>query len=192
MASNHTKASAITERIAAEYFWEQGYKTKYSGMSKKVFLEMTEGGDLSLSNVLENFITHINPKKKRSNETGMDFTDKSDAKYMSTRIKVTRSKHTKKDGTVSHYQSRMLNCCLSGKSLRTKVGTLRIAITVYNPEDETCSRVLLVRIPYPQWSDLTDKGGNLNFEFNLDGTMKDNHFKKYGSYVCDDATKFCK
>ena len=39
MASNHTKASAITERIAAEYFWEHGYKNKYSGMSKKVFLQ---------------------------------------------------------------------------------------------------------------------------------------------------------
>jgi hypothetical protein len=192
MASNHTLASATTERIAAEFFWDNGYKNKYKGMSKNVFLQMTEDGDLSVSNVLENFIILVNPKKKRSNEAGMDFTDKSDAKYMSTRIKIVKTKHTKKDGVVSHYQTRMLNCCLSGKSLRNKIGTLRIAITVYNPEDEESSRILLLRIPYPNWTELTDKGGNLNFEFHLDGTMKESYTKRYHSYICDDVLSFCK
>lgn len=192
MASNHTQSSAITERIAAEFFWESGYKTKYRSMTKKTFLDMTGDGDLSLSNVLENFIIHINPKKKRTNDTGMDFTDKSDAKYMSTRIKVVKSKYKKKDGTVSVYITRMLNCCLSGKSLRNKIGTLRIAITVYNPEDPTISKILLIRIPYPTWTKLTDAGGNLNFEFNMDGTLKDSYQKKFNAYICKNVTSFCK
>jgi hypothetical protein len=192
MASNHTKASAITERIAADFFWENGYKNKYKSMPKKVFLDMTEDGDLSLSNVLENFIILINPKKKRTNDAGMDFTDKSDAKYMSTRIKVVTTKHKKKDGTVSVYKSKMLNCRLSGQSLRKKTGTLRIAITVYNPEDTSISKVLLIRIPYPQWNNCTHKDGGLNFEFNMNGTLKDSYAKKFDKYICDDVNEFCK
>jgi hypothetical protein len=125
----------------------------------------------------------------------MDFTDKSDAKYMSTRIKLVKSKYKKKDGTVSKYVSKMLNCHLSGESLRNKVGTLRIAITVYNPElsetDKT-GKILLIRIPFPIWKDLSDKGGNLNFEFNLDGTFKDSYHKKYKKYICEDVIQFCK
>lgn len=192
MASNHTAAAATTERIAAEFFWDNGYNLKYKGMTKKVFLQMTEDGDLSLSNVLENFIILKNPKKKRTNKAGMDFTDKSDAKYMSTRIKVVKSSHKKKDGSVSEYKSRMLNCRLSGDSLRKKTGTLRIAITVYNPEDASNAKVVLFRIPYPQWKSLTQKDGGINFDFNLDGTMRDSYLKKFHKFLCEDVTSFCK
>ena len=86
----------------------------------------------------------------------------------------------------------MLNCCLSGKSLRNKVGTLRIAITVYNPEAPEIGRVMMFRIPYPEWTNLTDAGGNLNFEFDLDGTLKDSYQKKFNTYICEDVASFCK
>lgn len=192
MASNHTLASAATERIAAEFFWDNGYKNKYANMSKKTFLQMTEHGDLSLSNVLENFIILINPKKKRTNIAGMDFTDKSDAKYMSTRIKVVTTKRTRKDGSEARSSSEMLNCQLSGKSLRNKTGTLRIAITVYNPKDLSVGKVVLIRIPYPDWTNYQYKDGSLNFEFNMDGTFKASYAKKFSKYICEDVNQFCK
>jgi hypothetical protein len=182
MASNHTKASAITERIAAEFFWENGYNKKYKGkMSKDTFLGMTEDGELSISNVLENFIIYTNPKKKKSNENGMDFTDKSDAKYMSTRIKQTKNGKSKR-----------LNCRLSPTSLKNKTGTLRVAITVYNPEDPSISKVILIRIPYPDWTQFTHSDGGLNFEFSLDGSFKAMSYLRFSNYVCTTIQEFCK
>jgi hypothetical protein len=191
MASNHTAATLITDQIAAKFFWENGYSSKFSSMSKKDFLKMAEYGDIQISSVMENFISLHNKKIKRSNDDGMDHTDGSECKYMSTRIKTIKSKHTLKDGTVKVYETKMLNCALSPKSLKNKKGTLRIAITVYNPITEI-GNVLLVKIPYPEWANCTVANGYLVFDFNLDGTFKPIQEKRFGKWICHTVKDFCK
>jgi hypothetical protein len=191
MASNHTPATTITDQIAAKFFWENGYGSMFSSMSKKDFLKTAELGDMQVSSVMENFVSHHNPKLKRSNKDGMDHTDGSECKYMSTRIAVTRKYKTLKDGTERVYESYKLNCALSPKSLKNKKGTLRIAITVYNPETEI-GNVLLIRIPYPEWNTCTVAKGYLVFDFNMDGTFKPIQEKRFGKWVCHTVKDFCK
>ena len=180
MASNHTEATAITDVIISEFFWEKGYKDVAQGVSQKAFLAMAERGDFQISSLMENLVTHVNPKMKRSNLKGEDHVGGSEDKYMSTRLKKTKKSKTP-----------WLNCALSPKSLKNKNGTLRIAITVYNALDLT-SKIVLIRIPYPEWTQCTIAGGHLIFDFYLDGTLKPTPLKRFGKWICKDIKEFCK
>lgn len=191
MASNHTEATAITDVIISEFFWEKGYKDVAQGVTKKAFLAMAERGDFQISSLMENLVTHVNPKMKRSNLKGEDHIGGSEDKYMSTRVAITKTKYTLKDGTVRFSESKRLNCALSPKSLKNKKGTLRIAITVYNSLTWD-NDVLLIRIPYPDWQQCTIGNGYLVFDFYMDGTLKPTPMERFGKWICKDIKEFCK
>lgn len=190
MASNHTPATAITDSLAASFFWDNGYKTLYPNMTKKNFLMLAENGDLSISSVMENFISLNNKKLKRSNNDGEDHSDGSESKYMSTRIKTVKTKHKRTDGSIGVYETKFLNCSLSPKALKNKKGTLRIAISVYNALEKS-GNVLMIRIPYPEWTKCLVANGYLIFDFYMNGDLKPKPQERFGKYICKTVKEFC-
>lgn len=156
MATNHTKELSITDALAAEFLWKHKKRTNVSAAAVK---KMAEDGIISMSNLLERVLLD-NGKLVHSNKRGEDFTDGSDAKYMTARLK----KHSvqKCNGRIVYRNF----ATLPAAALRTKRGALRVMITYHNHATDYYN-FLMFRLPYSVWKKAMCKTG-LHFYFSCD------------------------
>jgi hypothetical protein len=139
MATNHTQEIAICDALAAEFLWKHKKKTK---ISSAVVKQMATEGIISMSNLLERILLD-NGKLLGSNERGEDFTDGSDAKYLTARLK----KHSVQSNGRIVYRN---YATLPAAALRTKRGPLRVFITFHHDKTDT-HKFLMFLLPYNVW-----------------------------------------
>jgi len=156
MATNHTKELSITDALAAGFLWKHKKRTN---VSAAVVSKMAEEGIISMSNLLERVLLD-NSKLVHSNKKGEDFTDKSDAKYITARLK----KHSvqKCNGRIVYRNF----ATLQPGALQTKRGVLRVMITYHNSATDY-HNFLMFRLPYNVWKKAMCKTG-LHFYFSCD------------------------
>ena len=156
MATNHTKELSITDALAAEFLWKHKKRTSVSAANVK---KMAEEGIISMSNLLERVLLD-NGELVHSNKRGEDFTDKSDAKYITARLK----KHSvqKCNGRIVYRNF----ATLPAAALHTKRGVLRVMITYHNSANNY-HNFLMFRLPYNVWKKAMCKTG-LHFYFSCD------------------------
>lgn len=166
MASNHTEKSAETDALAVEYLWPH-LKSNY-GISTEQAVLACKAGLMSVSNILEQVIADNNKKLKRSNKTGEDFSDGSDAKFV-------RSRNVH-NGNGYYFNF----CTISAKSLRNKKGIIRAFIIQIDSRTNT-HNYFMFRIPYPEWQDRMAKDG-IKFGFSKHGIMTPVTVEKWGEF----------
>jgi len=161
MATNHTQELAICDALAAEFLWKHKRKTK---ISSAVVKQMATEGIISMSNLLERILLD-NGKLLGSNEKGEDFTDGSDAKYLTARLK----KHSVQSNGRIVYRN---FATLPVSALKNKRGALRIMITFHHDATNT-HKFLMFLLPYKVWKKAMCSTG-LHFYF----SSKDNGLTK--------------
>jgi hypothetical protein len=155
LASNHTEHCAETDALAVEYLWS--YLKHDYGISTQQAVAACKAGLMSVSNILEQVIADNNPELKRSNKTGEDFTDGSDAKFVRA-----RNIH---NGNGYDFNS----ATISAKSLRNKRGIIRAFVTQIDSRTGN-NNYYMFRIPYPEWTERMVKDG-IKFGFSKHGEM---------------------
>lgn len=155
MASNHTENCAETDALAVEYLWS--HVKDNCGITKKQAVAACKAGFMSVSNILEQVLSDTNSKLKRSNKTGEDFIDGSDAKFVRA-----RNVH---NGNGYDFNS----CVISASSLRNKKGIIRTFIVQIDSRTGN-HNYFMFRIPFPDWTHRMVKGG-IKFGFSKDGEM---------------------
>ncbi len=176
MASNHTENCAITDSIAINYLWP--HLKHNSGISVKQALDQCIIGGICPSNVLEQVISEMNPKLKRSNIKGQDFVDGSDAKFARSRDVQNGAKYK------SNYTT------ISKSALKNKKGILRIFIPFYDSRTSITS-IFMFRIPYPHWQDRMIKAG-IRFAFSKEGKMTPATQDKWGEFLVTSLKELAK
>jgi hypothetical protein len=161
MATNHTQELAICDALAAEFLWKHKRKTK---ISSAVVKQMATEGIISMSNLLERILLD-NGKLLGSNEKGEDFTDGSDAKYLTARLK----KHSVQSNGRIVYRN---FATLPVSALKNKRGALRVMITFHHDATNT-HKFLMFLLPYKVWKKAMCSTG-LHFYF----SSKDNGLTK--------------
>ena len=161
MATNHTQELAICDALAAEFLWKHKRKTK---ISSAVVKQMATEGIISMSNLLEKILLD-NGKLLGSNEKGEDFTDGSDAKYLTARLK----KHSVQSNGRIVYRN---FATLPVSALKNKRGALRVMITFHHDATNT-HKFLMFLLPYKVWKKAMCSTG-LHFYF----SSKDNGLTK--------------
>lgn len=161
MATNHTPELARCDALAAEFLWKHKRKTK---ISSAVVKQMAEEGIISMSNLLERILLD-NGKLLGSNEKGEDFTDGSDAKYLTARLK----KHSVQSNGRLVYRN---FATLPVSALKNKRGALRVMITFHHDATNT-HKFLMFLLPYKVWKKAMCSTG-LHFYF----SSKDNGLTK--------------
>ena len=126
MATNHTQELAICDALAAEFLWKHKKPTM---ISSAVVKQMAKEGIISMSNLLER-VLEDNGKLLGSNKKGEDFTDGSDAKYLTARLK----KHSVQSNGRIVYRN---FATLPVSALKNKRGALRIMITFHHDATNT-------------------------------------------------------
>lgn len=157
MATNHTKELSITDALAAEFLWK--HKKQTNNVSAAAIKKIAKDGIISMSNLLERVLLE-NGNLTHSNKRGEDFTDGSDAKYLTARLK----KHS-----VQECNGRIVYrnfATLPAAALRTKRGALRVMITYHNSANNY-HNFLMFRLPYNVWKKAVCKTG-LHFYFSCD------------------------
>ncbi len=169
MASNHTKHTEITDALAVGHLWKHLKKSTTVGVTPDQATHLAKVGLMSVSNILEQAILDNNKNLKKSNATGEDFDDGSDAKY-------TRARNIHNG---NGYQ--FCGCGLSNLGLRTKKGTLRIFIT--HVDSRNNKQVFhMYKIPYDVWSTRKNKTG-IRFGFSsVDGSPTPVTEEKWGEF----------
>lgn len=140
MATNHTQELSICDSLAAEFLWKHKKKTNISAVAVR---KMAAEGIISMSNLLERILLD-NGNLQHSNKVGEDFTDGSDAKYLTARLK----KHS-----VQNCNGRIVYrnyATLPAAALRTKRGPLRVFITFHHDKTDT-HKFLMFLLPYNVW-----------------------------------------
>ena len=151
MASNHSEQTAVSDILATEYLWAKLSARSKAGVTVEQAKKLAQNGLLSVSNILEQVILDNNKKLKKSNKTGEDYTDGSDAKYMTARDRG--------HGTTKAGKKQVNNAAvLSPASVRNKRGKLRIFITHIDEKREKVNYRMFA-IPYPDWKKKMKKGG---------------------------------
>ena len=176
MASNHTENCAITDSIAINYLWP--HLKRNSGISVKQALDQCLIGGISSSNILEQIISEMNPKLKRSNIKGQDFVDGSDAKF-------TRARDVH-NGKGYNFNS----TTITKSALKNKKGTLRIFIPFYDSRT-LLSTVYMFKIPYPIWKKRMVKAG-VKFGFSKEGKMTPVTQEKWGEFLVTSLKELAK
>ena len=125
---------------------------------------MATEGIISMSNLLERILLD-NGKLLGSNEKGEDFTDGSDAKYLTARLK----KHSVQSNGRIVYRN---FATLPVSALKTKRGALRVMITFHHDATNT-HKFLMFLLPYKVWKKAMCSTG-LHFYF----SSKDNGLTK--------------
>lgn len=166
MASNHTEHCAETDSLAVEYLWRH-LKNDY-GISTMQAVDACKAGLMSVSNILEQVIADNNPKLKRSNKTGEDFSDGSDAKFVRA-----RNIH---NGNGYDFNS----CTISAKSLRNKKGIIRTFIIQIDSRTGEHNHFMF-RIPFPDWNERMVKDG-IKFAFSKHGEMTPKTVERWAQY----------
>jgi hypothetical protein len=140
MATNHTQELSVCDSLAAEFLWKHKKKTSISAVAVR---KMAAEGIISMSNLLERILLD-NGSLQHSNKVGEDFTDGSDAKYLTARLK----KHS-----VQNCNGRIVYrnyATLPAAALRTKRGPLRVFITFHHDKTDT-HKFLMFLLPYNVW-----------------------------------------
>lgn len=173
MASNHSEATGESDVLAIEYLWPRLNANSRAGITLDQAKKLAKNGLVAVSNVLEQAILDTNKKLKKSNEKGEDYTDGSDAKYMTARERGHGSYKDKKKTNNA--------AVLSPASVRNKKGALRIFIThIDEKRDKVNYRMFL--IPYSYWKKTMLKGG-IDFCFSAKtGDLAPRSIKRWGDY----------
>ena len=153
MATNHTENCAQSDMLAIKHLWPH-VKTR-SGVTTDRAIIQAEEGFLTVSTTLENAITSVNPKLKRSTKVGMDLSDGSEVKFMTARYRSAGNGHKGKK-----YQS--ILATLSPTALKNKTGALRVCILHIDKDGNDTMRFFV--IPFPTWQKRMTKGG-ITFAF---------------------------
>jgi len=153
MATNHTENAAQSDMLAVKHLWSH-VKTK-SNVTLDQALLLAEEGYLSISTTLENAVTSVNKKLKRSTEVGMDLSDGSEIKFMTARYRSSGNGYKGK-----MYQS--ILATLSPTALKNKTGALRVCILHIDKNGNDTMRFFV--IPFPTWQKRMTKAG-ITFAF---------------------------
>ena len=140
MAMNHTKELSVCDALGAEFLWK--FKKKPKKISSAAIKELAVQGIVSMSNLLER-VLEDNGKLTHSNEKGEDFTDGSDAKYLTARLK----KHSVQSNGRIVYRN---FASLPSAALKNKRGSLRVFITFHHDKTDT-HKFLMFLLPYNIW-----------------------------------------
>ena len=162
MASNHTQELAICDALAAQFLWK--YNKNKPKVSSAAIKQQAIEGIISMSNLLER-VLEDNGKLLGSNKKGEDFTDGSDAKYLTARLK----KHSVQSNGRLVYRN---FATLPVSALKNKRGALRIMITFHHDATNT-HKFLMFLLPYKVWKKAMCSTG-LHFYF----SSKDNGLTK--------------
>jgi hypothetical protein len=186
MASNHSEQTGESDSLALDFLWTKMSTTARAGVTLAQAKKLAKNGLISVSNVLEQAILDTNKKLKKSNKTGEDYTDGSDAKYMTARPRGHGSYQGKKKNTVH----KITAAVLSPASVKNKKGSLRVFIThIDEVNDRVEYRMFL--LPYPQWKKIMPKGG-IDFCFNVKGELAPRSVKRWGKFEVKTFKELCK
>jgi len=152
MATNHTKELSVCDALAAQFLWKHKKKTK---VSSAIVKQMAEEGIISMSNLLERILLD-NGNLIHSNKRGEDFTDGSDAKYLTARLK----KHSVQGNGRIVYRN---FASLPFAALKNKRGSLRVFITFHHEKTDS-HKFLMFLLPAKVWKKAICKTG-LHFYF---------------------------
>lgn len=150
MSSNHSAQTGKSDALATEYLWSKLSASSKAGVTVEQAKKLASNGLVSVSNLLEQVILDNNKKLKKSNETGEDYTDGSDAKYMTARA---RGHGKYKDKPITNNAA-----VLSPASVRNKKGALRVFIT-HIDDIRGVVNYRMFLLPYPEWKNKMKKGG---------------------------------
>lgn len=184
MSTNHSENTTISDQAAIEFLWKKLSKSSTAGISLEQAKTLAIWGGVSVSNLLEQAILDNNKKLKKSNKDGEDYTDGSDAKYMTARAR----KHNKyKD----KHQYTNNAAVLSPAALKNKHGHLRIFIThLDDRRNKTNYRMFL--IPLHEWKTRMMKGG-VDFAFSSKtGDLAPRSYKRWGEFEVKTFKELCK
>lgn len=184
MSSNHSENTTISDQAAIEFLWKKLSKSSTSGISIEQAKLLATWGGISVSNLLEQAILDNNKKLKKSNKAGEDYTDGSDAKYMTARAR----KHGKyKD----KHQYTNNAAVLSPLALRNKHGALRIFITHLDERRNTTNYRMFL-IPFKEWKTRMLKGG-VDFAFSpKTGDLAPRSHKRWSEFEVKTFKELCK
>jgi hypothetical protein len=153
MASNHTKNAAETDLATIGYLWDKLSPKTRNGVDVEQAKVLAKRGLISISNLLEEVILDNNKNLVKSNADGEDYTDKSDAKYLTARPRSNSA--TNKNGDLVMVSRAVLP---SKTALKTKKGALRIFVTQIDPVKNTTNYRMFL-LPYPKWKSLMTTAG---------------------------------
>lgn len=173
MSSNHSSQTAESDSLAIDYLWDY-YKSNNTKITKKQAKELAVHGIISVSNLLEQVILDNNKKLKKSNLRGEDYSDHSDAKYMTARA---RGHGKTKSGKLQTNTAAVL----SPASIKNKTGALRVFITHIDDRRNVVNYRMFV-LPYPEWQKRMLKGG-IDFCFSpKTGDLAPRSQKRWGEF----------
>lgn len=153
MATNHTKELSVCDALAAQFLWK--YKKNKPKVSSAAIKQQAIEGIISMSNLLER-VLEDNGNLSKSNKKGEDFTDGSDAKYLTARLK----KHSVQSNGRIVYRN---FATLPVSALKNKRGVLRVFITFHH-DTSNKHKFLMFRLPFNVWKKAMRKTG-LHFYF---------------------------
>ena len=184
MSTNHSEQTAESDILAIEYLWKKMSANAKAGVSVEQAKKLAKNGLVSVSNILEQAILDGNKKLKKSNKDGEDYTDGSDAKYMTARD---RGHGKSKSGT----QTTKNACVLSPTSVKNKQGVLRIFITHIDSKHNTVNYRMFL-LPYPQWKNRMTKAGIPFFFSSKTGNLTPTAEKRWGEFEVKSFKELCK
>ena len=184
MSSNHSEQTAESDILAIEYLWKQMKVTSKAGVTVEQTKKLAKNGLLSVSNILEQAILDTNKKLKKSNKDGEDYTDGSDAKYMTARDRG--------HGNMPNGTQQLKNAAvLTQKAVRNKKGALRIFITHIDSRNNTVNYRMFL-LPYPQWKKRMTKAGIPFFFSAKTGNLTPTAEKRWGEFEVKSFEELCK
>jgi hypothetical protein len=148
MATNHTETAAQSDMLAIKHLWPH-VKTRSNVTTEQAIIQAEEGY-ISVSTTLENAVTSVNRKLKRSTKVGMDLSDGSEIKFITARH---RNNGQEYNGT--KYKS--IKAKLNTTALKNKTGALRICILHIDRYGNDTMRFFV--IPFPIWQQRMNKSG---------------------------------
>lgn len=143
MATNHTQELSVCDSLAAEFLWKhKKHKKNKPKVSSAAVKQQAIEGIISMSNLLERVLEN-NGNLSKSHKKGEDFTDGSDAKYLTARLK----KHSVQSNGRIVYRN---FATIPVSALKTKRGPLRVFITFHHDKTDT-HKFLMFLLPYNVW-----------------------------------------
>jgi hypothetical protein len=181
MSTNHSENTTISDQAAIQELWKKLDRKSTGGVTLEQAKILAKWGGISVSNLLEQAILVNNKKLKKSNNDGEDYTDGSDAKYMTARAR----------GHGKNGKAKNNAAVLSPDALKNKHGKLRIFITHLDERrDKINYRMFL--IPLHEWKTRMLKGG-VDFAFSpKTGDLAPRSFKRWGDFEVKSFKDLCK
>lgn len=186
MASNHSEQTGESDSLALDFLWTKMSASSRAGVTLDQAKKLATKGLISVSNVLEQAILDTNKKLKKSNKTGEDYTDGSDAKYMTARPRG----HGSYKGKTKEKPLTVTAAVLSPASVRNKKGSLRVFITHIDAVNDRVEYRMFL-LPYPQWTKIMPKGG-IDFCFDSKGNLAPRSVKRWGKFEVKTFKELCK